>query len=189
MRKAVTLFLFLAVLSGSFYFCLEMGYIDAWFPGVMEKIIPGYKSNAGKDEGRVSSTDSNAVYIDSIKVIADLGSGTGQISRFAGTVEPQETRDYKLEGERKVKECYVKEGDIVKSGQKLFTYDTNEDESKLEQSRIDLERLQNTEDTSEAKKAELEKQKAEANTPENRLVNILLTLMAAMALSPIWPAK
>lgn len=169
MRKAVTLFLVLAVLSGAFYYCLQMGYIDTWFPGVMEKVIPGYKSSAGKDEGRVSSTDSNAIYVDSIKVIADLGSGTGQIARFAGTVEPQETREYKLESERKVKQCYVKEGDIVKSGQKLFTYDTTEDESKLEQSRIDLERLQNTEDTSEAKKAELEKQKAEANTPEKQL--------------------
>ena len=169
MRKAVTLFLVLAILCGGFYYCLQMGYIDRWFPGVMEKVIPGYKSTAAKDEGRVSSTDANAVFVDSIKVIADLGSGTGQIPRFAGTVEPQETREYKLEGERKVKKCYVKEGDIVKSGQKLFTYDTTEDESKLEQSRIDLERLQNTEDTSEAKKAELEKQKAAADTPEKKL--------------------
>ena len=169
MRKAVTLFLVLAVLCGVFYFCLQKGYIDHWFPGVMEKVIPGYKAASDKESGRVSSTDENAVYVDSIQVIATLGSGTGKIPRFAGKIEPQETRDFKLEGERKVKECYVKEGDIVKSGQRLFTYDTTEDESKLEQAKIDLERLQNTEDTSEAKKAELEKQKAAANTPEKQL--------------------
>lgn len=169
MRKAVTTFLVLAVLCGSFYYCLQKGYIDRWFPGVMEKIIPGYKSTTQAEGGRVSSTDANAVYVDSIQVIATLGSGTGQIPRFAGSVEPQETKDYKLEGDRKVKECYVKEGDIVKSGQRLFTYDTTEDEGKLEQAKIDLERLQNTEDTSEAKKAELEKQKAAANTPEKQL--------------------
>ena len=114
MRKAVTLFLILAILCGGFYYCLQMGYIDRWFPGVMEKVIPGYKSTVAKDTGRVSSTDANAVFVDSIKVIADLGSGTGQIPRFAGSVEPQETREYKLEGERKVKKCFVKEGDIVK---------------------------------------------------------------------------
>ena len=169
MRKAVTLFLVLAILCGAFYYCLQTGYIDRWFPGVMEKVIPGYKSSSTKTGGRVSSTDANAVYVDSVQVIAGLGSGTGQIPRFAGKVEPQETREYKLEGERKVKKCYVKEGDIVKTGQRLFTYDTNEDESKLEQAKIDLERLKNTEDTSEAKKAELEKQKAAANTPEKQL--------------------
>lgn len=169
MRKAVTVFLVIAILSGGFYFCLQKGYIDQWFPGVMEKVIPGYKSANSSDGTRVSSDDANAVFVDSIQVIADLGSGTGLIPRFAGTVEPQETREYKLDGDRKVKKCYVKEGDIVKSGQKLFTYDTNDDESKLEQARIDLERLQNTQDTSEAKKAELEKQKAAADTPEKQL--------------------
>lgn len=169
MRRAVTLFLVLAIISGAFYFCLQKGYIDRWFPGVMEKVIPGYKSTAPGEGGRVSSSDANAVYVDSIEVVAMLGSGTGQIPRFAGSVEPQETKEYKLEGERKVKKCYVKEGDIVKSGQRLFTYDTMEDESKLEQAKIDLERLKNSEDTSEAKKAELEKQKAEANTPEKQL--------------------
>ena len=169
MRRAVTVFLVLAIICGGFYFCLQKGYVDKWFPGVMEKVIPGYKGTGSAEGGRVSSSDANAVYVDSVAVVATLGSGTGQIPRFAGSVEPQETREYKLEGERKVKKCYVKEGDIVKSGQKLFTYDTTEDESKLEQARIDLERLQNTEDTSEAKKAELEKQKAEANTPEKQL--------------------
>ena len=74
-----------------------------------------------------------------------------------------------MRGERKVEKCYVKEGDIVKAGQRFFTYDTADDEAKLEQARIDLERLQNTEDTSEAKKKELEKQKAEANTPEKQI--------------------
>ena len=169
MRKAVTVFLVLAVVIGVFYYFLQTGYVDRWFPGMMEKVIPGYKSAAKQEGGRVSSTDANAVYVDSIQVIAGLGSGTGQIPRFAGKVEPQETREFKLEGERKVKRCYVKEGDIVKTGQRLFTYDTTEDESKLEQARIDLERLKNTEDTSEAKKAELEKQKAAANTPEKQL--------------------
>ncbi len=169
MRKAVTVFLVIAILCGGFYYCLQTGYIDKWFPGTMEKIIPGYKSVTSEEGGRVSSTDANAVYVDSIQVIADLGSGTGTIARFAGTVEPQETKEYKLEGDRKVKKCYVKEGDIVKVGQKLFTYDTMDDESKLEQARIDLERLENTQDTSEAKKAELEKQKAAADTPEKKL--------------------
>ncbi len=169
MRKAITTFLIIGILCGGFYFCLQQGYIDQWFPGMMENIIPGYESKDKENGGRVSSNAADAVFVDSVLFVADLGSGNGLIPRFAGTVESQETREYKLEGDRKVKKCFVKEGDLVKTGQKLFTYDTTEDESKLEQAKIDLERLENTEDTSEKKKEELEKQKAAADTPEKKL--------------------
>ena len=172
MKKAITFILILAVLGGSFFYCMRAGLIDQWFPGVLEKVIPGYQSAPEPGE-RVSSDSADAVFVDNVGMLAGLGSGTGLIERFAGSVEPQETREYKLEGERTVKECYVKEGDEVKKGQKLFTYDTSKDESDLEQAQIELERAKLSQDTSEAR-AELEKQKASANTEAKKL-QVLVT--------------
>ena len=169
MRKSIILILILAALLGGGYYLYSQGLIDKWFPGLLEKVIPGYESPASVNGGRISSDAENAVYVDSVSMIADLGSGNGLIPRFGGTVEPQQTKEFKLENERTVAECYVKEGDEVKDGQKLFTYNTTDEESKLEQTQIDLERLQNTLDTSEAKKAELQKQMEKAKTPAKEL--------------------
>ncbi len=169
MKKAITFILVLAILGGGFFYCMQTGLIDRWFPGVLEKVIPGYKPANSSENGRVSSKAENAVYMDPVFLIADLGSGTGQIERFGGVVEPQETREFKLDSDRTVKECYVKEGDMVEEGQKLFTYDVVKTENELEQEKINLERMENQAKTTEAKKPELEKKKAKANTPEKQL--------------------
>lgn len=169
MKKAITFILILAVLAGGFFYCMRAGLIDRWFPGVLEKVIPGYTSATSAAGERVSSTADNAVYMDLVSTIAELGSGTGQIERFGGVVEPQETREYKLDGDRTVKQCYVKEGDMVEEGDKLFTYDVVKTENELEQEKINLERMENQAKTTEAKKGELEKKKANANTPEKQL--------------------
>ena len=87
---------------------------------------------------RVSSDSEDAIYVDSVKVLAGLGSGNGVIQRYAGVIEPQQTWEVKLENERSVKECFVKEGDEVKEGQKLFAYNTTDDEDKLAQAEIEL---------------------------------------------------
>ena len=56
------------------------------------------------------------------------------------------------------RENLVKEGDHVSDGQELFIYDTTEEEQDLAQAEIDLERLQNSHDTSEAEIVELTEQ-------------------------------
>lgn len=93
-----------------------------------------------EEGGRVSSTSEDAVYVDLISEITGFGSGTGLYDRYGGEVEPQATLEVKLESERTVAECYVKVGDEVKEGQKLFTYDIQEDEDKLAQAEIEIER-------------------------------------------------
>ena len=117
---------------------------------------------------RVSSDSEDAIYVDSVKVLAGLGSGNGVIQRYAGVIEPQQTWDVKLENERSVKECFVKEGDEVKEGQKLFAYNTTDDEDKLAQAEIELERCQNDIDTTKSNKEQLEKDKAKASSEEQR---------------------
>ncbi len=167
MKKAIVFIIILAALCGGGYYGYESGLIEEKFPGLLEKIIPGYE--APEPEGRVSSDAENAVFVDSVSVLAGLGSGSGQILRFAGKVEPQETVTYDLDSERTVGECYVKTGDNVKEDQKLFSYDTTEEEQELAQAEIDLERLKNTHNTSEVQLEELKKTYESEATAENEL--------------------
>ncbi|MDO5346859.1 MAG: efflux RND transporter periplasmic adaptor subunit, partial [Lachnospiraceae bacterium] len=125
-----------------------------------------YQGGQSSQNGRVSSDSEDAVYVDSVSMLAGLGSGSGLIQRYAGVVEPQQTWEVKLQNERTVKECYVKEGDEVKEGQKLFIYDTTDDEDKLAQAQIDLERCQNDIDTAKATKEQLEKEKTKASADD-----------------------
>ena len=167
MKKAIILIVILAALFAGGYYCYEEGLIDRWFPGFLEKVIPGYESK--EPSGRVSSDAENAVFLDSVSILCGLGSGSGEILRFSGEVEPQETVSYDLDGNRTVGECFVKEGDHVSDGQELFIYDTTEEEQDLAQAEIDLERLQNSHDTSEAEIVELTRQYEKEQTPENEL--------------------
>ena len=171
MKKAVILILAAAVICGAGYFCVTQGYVDSWFPDLLPKIIPGYTpvSLAASESGRVSSSAENAVYVDKVEDIASLGSGNGTILRFAGKVEPQETKAFNADSDRTIDETFVAVGDNVKPGMKLFSYDTSEEEDKLEQDKIDLERLKNNVDTSEARQEKLEQELAQANTPEKQL--------------------
>ena len=91
---------------------------------ILVAAIFGFVFLKGHSSG--SSDSGDLVYVDSVTSIMGLGSGTGQLNRFAGVVEPQKTVTIKQSSDKKVKECYVKEGDEVKKGQKLFIYDTSD---------------------------------------------------------------
>ena len=136
-----------------------------------------YQREEGTDSSRVSSDSEDAIYVDSVSMLAGLGSGTGIIMRYAGAVEPQRTWDAKVENDRKIAQTYVREGDTVRQGDKLFTYDISEYEDKLEQEQIDIERLQNEITSANASMANLQKQQAKASGDEAlTLTNELLTL-------------
>ena len=88
---------------------------------ILVAAIFGFVFLKGHSSG--SSDSGDLVYVDSVTSIMGLGSGTGQLNRFAGVVEPQKTVTIKQSSDKKVKECYVKEGDEVKKGQKLISFD------------------------------------------------------------------
>ena len=122
-----------------------------------------YYNNKNLSSQRQSSDSADAVYVNSVAELAGLGSGSGLIQRFAGVVEPQQTWEAKLGNDRTVKETYVKEGDEVKKGDRIFTYNTSEDEDKLEEAKIELERAQNDIQSSTASLEKLEKEQARAS--------------------------
>lgn len=115
---------------------------------------------------RVSSDSEDAVYVDQVSSITGYGSGNGLIERFGGEVEPQATLEVELESERTVKECYVKEGDEVKEGDRLFVYDTQEAEDSLAQAEIDIERAKADIEVAEETIASLKRQQANASADD-----------------------
>lgn len=79
--------------------------------------------------------DKNIVYVESVRSINGLPIGNS--SRFMGIVESQESKGVNKDSGKTVKEVYVKVGDVVKKGDKLFAYDTTQMEMNLEQLNID----------------------------------------------------
>lgn len=61
--------------------------------------------------------------------------------------------------DKKVDEILVQEGDEVKAGDKLFTYNTEEMEENLAQAEIDLDRLANEIDQTKEQIVSLKKRK------------------------------
>lgn len=114
--------------------------------------------------GNSGGSSENSVYVDSVAEICGLGSGNGLTDRFSGVVEPQKTWDIQVSSDKKVEEILVKEGDEVKVGDELFTYNTEEMEENLAQAEIDLDRLANEIDQTEAQIASLKKEKASAGS-------------------------
>lgn len=99
------------------------------------------------------------IYVEKVSELINLGSGNGTQNRYAGVVESQDTWNIKQNADKTVKEIYVKEGDSVKIGDKLFAYDNDEAVLNLEQAKLELERMKNEIKAGEAEILNLEKEK------------------------------
>lgn len=173
MKKGVIVTIVLIAAAGGAFYAYSSGRLDRVLPEkylpeniLPEQILLKQQSSSG---GLVSSDSSNAVYVSSVSSLAEIGTGDGIIQRYTGIVQPQQTRKITLDGTRSVKECYVEEGQEVKSGTKLFTYDNSDSENKLETAEIELERQKITIETSEKQLEELKKQYQKEQTTENEL--------------------
>lgn len=85
----------------------------------------------------------NVVYVNSVKQIMNPGADTGRINRYAGVVETQKQVEIQPSQDRTIKEVFVEEGQEVSIGTLLFSYDTEQDEDKLNKAQLELERIQN----------------------------------------------
>lgn len=66
---------------------------------------------------------------------------SGTQNRYAGVVEPQKTVEVKLDTGRAVQQLMVEEGQSVKTGDRLFSYDISSGEEQLATAKLELERL------------------------------------------------
>ncbi|MCD7717540.1 MAG: efflux RND transporter periplasmic adaptor subunit [Lachnospiraceae bacterium] len=101
-----------------------------------------YYMNQSSLTERISSDSDDAVYVMTVSAITGYGSGSGVIETWSGQVEAQETLSITLDDGRTLDECFVEEGDTVTEGQKLFSYDTTDDEQSLAQAKLDIEQYE-----------------------------------------------
>jgi len=85
-------------------------------------------------------SDETAVYVQSVASLANIG-GIAPGDRFAGMVISEDVTKVEKDADKTVEEVFVKEGDDVKEGQKLFSYDTEELQLNLDKQRLELEQL------------------------------------------------
>ena len=118
-------------ISGKKIFAIIVGFLLLVGVGIFLLV----KNMGGGEEGKV--------YVENVGVIAGLSSANGGVNRYTGEVEAQESWKITLDADMSVEECYVKVGDEVKKGDKLFKYNTEELKLNKEKKELELETLQN----------------------------------------------
>ena len=98
-----------------------------------------------------------AVYVQSVAELANLG-GIAPGDRFAGIVVSENVAQLQKDGEKTIAELLVKEGDDVKEGDPLFSYDTEELELALAKQELELEQLKASIENYKEQIADMEKQ-------------------------------
>ena len=91
----------------------------------------------------LDSGNDGKAYVESVSVLAGLGSANGGTNRYTGEVEAQESWKITLDSDMSVATCYVKVGDEVKKGDKLFAYNTEELKLNQEKKELEVDTMQN----------------------------------------------
>lgn len=89
---------------------------------------------------RQPAAGDNVAYVTTVRSLTGEDV-SGTQNRYAGVVEPQETVEVKLDTGRAIQKLMVEEGQTVKAGDQLFSYDISSGEEQLATARLELERL------------------------------------------------
>lgn len=110
----------------------------------------------------------NLVYVSGVGEIMEEFSFTS--NRYNGAVETQELVTVNADIDKNVKEVFVSEGDEVKKGDKLFEYDIDDMQIKLDQCKLDIEQGESLIKSYDAQIESLEKEKK--NATANRQLSL-----------------
>ena len=105
------------------------------------------------------------VYVQSVEVLSSMG-GIAPGDHFLGLVVSEHVTEIKKDSDKAVKELFVKEGDDVKEGQELFSYDTEELELNLDKKNLELEQLKASIEAYKAQIKQLEQERASVSGSE-----------------------
>ena len=117
-------------------------------------------------KNKSKSKSKSVIYVESVANITGYGYTSAQ--RYMGTVESQEIKGVDKDSDKTVKELFVEEGDIVKAGDKLFSYDTDEMTLKLRQMELELQSIYNGISTMNEQIAQLVAEREQAG-PDDKL--------------------
>ncbi len=113
------------------------------------------------------------VPVQQVGALLQMSAGTAA-EKFDGVVVSENAVEIKREGEKKIKELYVAEGDAVKEGEKLFCYDSDELSLSLDKLKLELDRLGATIDEKKKQIASVESDLQYAAGSEATQLNIQL---------------
>lgn len=99
------------------------------------------------------------VYVQSVEALSSMG-GIAPGDHFLGLVVSEHVTEIKKDSDKTVKELFVKEGDDVKEGQELFSYDTEELQLNLDKKNLELEQLKASIETYKTQIRQLEQERA-----------------------------
>lgn len=116
------------------------------------------------------------VYVSPVSQAA-AGGSLGLLDRYSGVIEPQKEIKVKKDSTKKVSKLNVTEGQTVKAGDVLFTYDAEELALTLEQARLELEGIGNSIDSINSNIEELKKQRDDA--PSDQELSFTIQIQSA----------
>lgn len=91
----------------------------------------------------IHSGEEGKAYVESVRVIAGLGSANGMNNRYTGEIEAQDSWKITLQSDLSVDKCYVSVGDEIKKGDKLFSYNTEELKLSRDKKQLEVDTMQN----------------------------------------------
>lgn len=103
-------------------------------------------------------TNGAGVYVQSVGALSEMG-GIAPGDRFAGMVVSENVAEVEKDGEKSVETVHVKEGDDVKEGDPLFSYDTEQLNLTLEKQRLERDQLYATIENYKFQIKDLEKER------------------------------
>lgn len=108
------------------------------------------------------SSDKQKVYVQKVSSVNTVSEFNIASNSFSGVIESQDAVNVKADSSKTIKEILVKNGDSVKKGDKLFTYDVEAIQLQLDQAKLEVERLNNEIATNKNQISELENEKKNA---------------------------
>lgn len=114
------------------------------------------------------SVKENHVFVQKVSSLSQMG-GIGVTDRFNGMVVSESVTEIKRDEDKVVEAVYVREGDDVTEGQKLFTYDTDQLQLTLEKQKLELEQLASSIENYGVQIAQLEKDRDRAYSASDKL--------------------
>jgi len=104
-------------------------------------------------------SDGSAVYVQSVEALSNMG-GIAPGDYFLGMVVSEHVTEIQRDSDKGVKELLVKEGDDVKEGQELFSYDTEELQLSYDKKCLELDQLKASIESYKEQIKQLEQERA-----------------------------
>lgn len=112
------------------------------------------------------SSSSEVAYVMAVSDISSNSYISGSSNRFTGVIEPQSTKNVNFDSSKTLGELFVKEGDVVKAGDRLFSYSVSDMSLELQQAKVELESILQSINEQNAKITDLQNQKNAASSDQ-----------------------